>query len=550
MYKSKNAFFIAALFIIICSVMAFASNNQLKRESLFDGSNKAWRSIGYGYMFTVQADSFFIFDVTVVSSLPLISGIIKDDTLFIENLKLGTLKNAGDTLKLDLGEGKNYYFLPVEKIPDVPYTGLTSDPVANFEVFWHTFEENCILFKLTNTDWKGMYDQYRPLITQQTTDSSLFEIFSQMIKPLHDGHCGIIDNKRNRIYSPGPDKSKIWNEKTEDLMRVISQRVDSKKLLTASNDRFQYGTINDTIGYLNIQGFEGFSSNNDVEDEISVFTSNLDLILDSFRNHKAIILDIRFNGGGMDKLAFELAERFVDQKKIGYYRQARTGGYDNLSDPEPFYLLPDGIRIIDKPVILLTSSKTASAADVCSMLFKDIPNVTLIGETTYGIFSDVLSKSLPNGWQFLLSNEKYSSADWKYYEQIGIAPDVNIVLDTAALTLNHDNILEKAIATLGELNTPVITSSINVKSGHSLKVDYCSTGKKNIIINYKLPAASRIQLDIYNLKGRKVAGIVDKIQNAGDYAVMHDGINLPKGTYFLRIKADTFNDATKLIISK
>lgn len=550
MYKRKNKFFITALFVITCSVMIFASNNSSKHASLFDGCNKAWRSIGYGYMFTVQADSFFVFDVTKVSSLPVLSGIIKDDTLFTDDITFGTLKMVDDTIKINLGDENNYCFLPCHDIPVVPYTELTNDPVANFEVFWNTFEENCILFKLTNTDWKEMYNHYRPLVNQQTTDSTLFEIFSQMIKSLHDGHCVIIDTKRNNVYTPGPVDSKIWDDKTEDLIRVINQRADNKKLLSAANDMLQYGTIDDTIGYLNILGFSGYLSKNDVADERTVFTSNLDIILDSFKNNKAIILDIRFNGGGMDELAIELAERFVEQKKIGYYKQARIGGYDDLSASKPFYLIPDGTQVIDKPVILLTSRKTASAADVCAMLFKDIPNVTVIGETTYGIFSDILQKSLPNGWLFALSNEKYSSADWKYYEQIGISPDMSISLDTIALALNHDNILERAIDEIRNHGTAVTTKSMNPMSSHFLNVDYSGIGKKGININYRLAGTGRVQLDIYNLSGRKVAAIVDKVQNAGDYHIIPDGFALPKGTYLLQIKTDMYKDVTKFDISR
>jgi carboxyl-terminal processing protease len=550
MNKRKNFFSIVTLFTITCSAILFASNNQTENTLLFDGSNKAWRSIGHGYLMTVQDDSFSVFNVTNVSSLPAYSGTIKDDTLLFEGFTFGILKIIDDTLILTMGEGKNYGFLPIQDIPEVPYVELTKDPVTNFEVFWHTFEENCCLFRLTNTNWKEMYDHYRPQVNEQTTDSSLFEIFSQMLKPLNDGHTGVLDIERNKIYTPGPVINQVWENKAEDLIRVITQRVDDKKLLSTANDMFQYGTIESNIGYLNIQGFQGFSSGYSAEDEISAFTSNLDLILDSFKNHKAIIIDVRFNGGGMDKLAFELAERFVEQKKISYYRQTRIGGYDDFSTPEPFYLIPDGTRIIGKPVILLTSGATASAADVCAMLFKDIPNATLIGETTYGIFSDRLDKSLPNGWLLSLSNEKYSSADWKNYEQIGISPDINVVLDTAALALNHDNILEKAIEKIRSVSIIVTANCTNLMSRHSLNVDYYGAGKSGMKISYRLPGTSHVQLSIYNLNGRKVAAIVDKVQNAGEYHIFQDGFYLPKGTYILHIKADTFKDARKVIIRK
>ena len=51
-----------------------------------------------------------------------------------------------------------------------------------------------------------------------------------------------------------------------------------------------------------------------------------------------------------------------------------------------------------------------------------IPDAIRIGSNTEGIFSDVLEKRLPNGWNYGLSNEVYQSLDGNNYENIGVEP--------------------------------------------------------------------------------------------------------------------------------
>ena len=57
-----------------------------------------------------------------------------------------------------------------------------------------------------------------------------------------------------------------------------------------------------------------------------------------------------------------------------------------------------------------------------------LPNVTHYGEPTFGALSDILGKTLPNGWGLSLSNEHYVDVAGEAWEGRGIAPEVPIVL--------------------------------------------------------------------------------------------------------------------------
>jgi carboxyl-terminal processing protease len=58
-----------------------------------------------------------------------------------------------------------------------------------------------------------------------------------------------------------------------------------------------------------------------------------------------------------------------------------------------------------------------------------LPNVTHVGETTDGSFSDQLSKQLPNGWRLTLSNEVYLDSQGIAWEGRGILPKFEIKVD-------------------------------------------------------------------------------------------------------------------------
>jgi carboxyl-terminal processing protease len=51
-----------------------------------------------------------------------------------------------------------------------------------------------------------------------------------------------------------------------------------------------------------------------------------------------------------------------------------------------------------------------------------LPNVMQVGTATRGALSDRLTKVLPDGSDFSLSNEVYLDPDGKLYEAVGIPP--------------------------------------------------------------------------------------------------------------------------------
>jgi hypothetical protein len=74
-------------------------------------------------------------------------------------------------------------------------------------------------------------------------------------------------------------------------------------------------------------------------------------------------------------------------------------------------------------------------------------------------------------------------------------------------------------------------------------------------IEYALPMAASVRLEVYNTLGQVVATLVNEKQDAGRYSVRWDGLNsndemMSSGVYFYRIVAGEFHDIRRMLLIK
>lgn len=414
-----------------------------------------YRTRGNGFIIDIRHKAYQWYEVTSKSLLPMAEGRIIDDTIYHNGCAVQPL----DYLLAMSDE--------IPRLPEAEVTEASDDPIDNFEVFWSTFNEYYALFDLVkDVDWQAEYDAIRPRITPTTTADELWAAFSEMIAPLNDGHTMLLDFAGGRAAYSRPLQSSpsSWMmENLEAYAMTIGSYLDSfsPEVNIAGNGSILYGTIGQRIGYLNILAFEGFTATPPESDGLSildmmcgygrdmeVFPEMIDNIFDAFAGMDALIVDLRFNAGGSGDLVMELTDRLVAQKQPAYVYQIRTGGYSDFDPPVLVHAEPRGVQFLGRPIIVLTSNNTVSAGDLQAMLLKNLPNATLIGETTFGIFSEGIPRTLPNGWQFTLSTQRLSSPDGESYEQKGITPHMAVTPDADQLQQGHDNMLEAALSYL------------------------------------------------------------------------------------------------------
>jgi hypothetical protein len=69
-------------------------------------------------------------------------------------------------------------------------------------------------------------------------------------------------------------------------------------------------------------------------------------------------------------------------------------------------------------------------------------------------------------------------------------------------------------------------------------------------IKYFIPKKTRVILEIFDILGRKLSELVNKVQAAGEYTVSFNGNDLPSGIYVYRLKTEDFMDTKKFVLIK
>ena len=103
------------------------------------------------------------------------------------------------------------------------------DPETNFEQLWKTFHRRYPFFTLRNVDWMRQYETYRPKVTRKTSDDELFDIVSQMLAPLNDGHVELIakaGRTHGKCYFNPERKPRFWQEFTKREIKQLFKTTD------------------------------------------------------------------------------------------------------------------------------------------------------------------------------------------------------------------------------------------------------------------------------------------------------------------------------------
>jgi beta-glucanase (GH16 family) len=98
--------------------------------------------------------------------------------------------------------------------------------------------------------------------------------------------------------------------------------------------------------------------------------------------------------------------------------------------------------------------------------------------------------------------------------------------------------------------TDGVGDAAEVPATYALQQNYPNPFNPSTVIQYSIPTAGPVQLDIFNVLGSRVSTLVDSRMNAGTYAIEWDARTVPSGVYFYRIQAGSFTATKRLIVQK
>lgn len=430
-------------------VPARVSDQSNNRNTIRPVLRGAWKAVGNGYLLGIAAQKITLYSYTsrhcYEEKNDFLSGLLNESALFGMNKRK-------DTVSVYLHDfGKKTTRLQSKmvfvKLPELPQncSPLTSqqqtDPVFLFDLFWTTLQENYAFTKERNLNWSQLYQHYKPRVSSQTTQNELFDLMGEVVTLTKDHHTKIsAEDGKTKQYSDVPTALRLregFDQQTEvkDFNQYIQQFFAvnyediSNDLLQGkgkkmANGKLEWGDIDPDIGYIHIHGLAGFASGQLTRSQhVDTLNACMMQIMKAFQHKKAILLDVGFNFGGYDAAGLTIASYFTSQLQHAYTKHTYQGGI--FREGSRFYVYPAKQYTFTKPVYVLTTDITRSAAESFAMQMKALPNVTVVGTNTLGIISDMLGKSI-GAYYLTVSNEKYVTPTGKVYEVSGVDVDTKV----------------------------------------------------------------------------------------------------------------------------
>ncbi|MEO0418776.1 MAG: S41 family peptidase [Pseudomonadota bacterium] len=438
--KKMNAFALTLGF-----AMSSLGFSQLAAQEVASptGPDGIWQSQGYGRIMEIQNGQYRIREVTQVSCLDGSSGSMSDFTIKLD---------PGHDRMAILEGFDAYGFRRIGQLPQICLSpdanAASEDPRRNFEVFAQTIEEHFAYFDLAAVRWPELRASLRARLTAESTPAELLMVMEEALEALNDGHGEVSPSEGAIEEAPNasePLQAAAQTEKDygdfEIAGLVAAHHLETD--MTKNSPLIKWGLLSDRTGYLQINimtlyaRFPELQERIDREGFMSVYLQQIDIMTSAERLEREtagiaavmdramrdlagmdrIVLDLRFNGGGFDEVGLEALKRFNDKRRLIASKIACTQA--GCTRPLPIHL-DSSDDAYTKPVLLLVSPQTGSAAEMFTLSAQALPNVTIAGSATMGAISDAFERTLPNGWTFTISNEEYFDTQMRSFETRGV----------------------------------------------------------------------------------------------------------------------------------
>jgi len=253
---------------------------------------------------------------------------------------------------------------------------------------------------------------------------------------------------------------------TSELMEMELERSNSSISWIRPSPQWkllEYKRLKNSISYVSLNGFNS-----------SKIVEEFETYVDSIRNTSHLIFDLRKNGGGNSKYAYEILkyfanEPFITSKWATREHKAAFKAWgssinslrDELSEWEQESILtfnddywyvasPDTIQpntnnFIDIPCVILVGNETSSAAEDFLIAAENIPLGVTIGDYTYGSTGQPLHLRLPGGGSARICTKKDTYPDGREFVGYGIKPDYIVKERIEDILNNKDVVLDFAI---------------------------------------------------------------------------------------------------------
>ncbi len=209
--------------------------------------------------------------------------------------------------------------------------------------------------------------------------------------------------------------SRIKGKKGTTVVISIERGSDAKKIDfsivrdTITDQPVRYYMLDDKakVGYIELRSFTSKNAASQMEAAIRNLQS---------RGMKALVLDIRYNGGGLVNMAVDIGGLFVGRETILY-----TRGRDGVKEP----VVSTVSKLVSVPVVCLVNEYSASASEILAGALQDLKGATIVGSKTFGKGLVQTYFPISNGSAIGLTTQVYlTPAGKEITHETPIIPDI------------------------------------------------------------------------------------------------------------------------------
>lgn len=251
-----------------------------------------------------------------------------------------------------------------------------------------------------------------------------------------------------RIYDEGSGK-----DPEELTFKVKRDRIPLQSILES---RLLAGGI----GYVRVSDFK----NNTAEDLAKELKQ-----LNSQNALKGLVLDLRWNPGGLLSASKDVSELFLPNNTLVTYTKGRdTGSGTNLTENLRLYTERNAVVPETMPIVILVNEWTASAAEIVTGALQYWSRAIIVGDKTYGKGSvqTIIPLTKPAGAALRLTTALYYTPAEVTIDKRGIMPDVEVEMDMAqqkALLKQMSDSVRDDLSKMNEQNHGTVTGNGTVE---------------------------------------------------------------------------------------
>lgn len=159
--------------------------------------------------------------------------------------------------------------------------------------------------------------------------------------------------------------------------------------------------------------------------------------LESMRDTKGMIVDLRSNPGGYFRILNRMAECLLNEKTLFYQLRYRDRTVDTIIHPSA--------RPYKKPLVVLIDETSLSSSELFAACMQAVNRAVIVGVRSPGYLLGANWQKLVNGVAFMHAMLQPLPADRKIIEGVGVIPDIEVGLSREALLNGKDPQLDAAV---------------------------------------------------------------------------------------------------------